>query len=513
MRMSSGLYVPAGMRGTVVLALAAVLLAVVSACGSDRGPTDAERIGRNPRVVADLAVVAVTPSEVMIGFTEVEDGRGRPARYHVRYGVGQESHWGTKTPVGNGTCAGVVEGTGVGQRRTCTIGGLAANTTYRVQVVAYRGSTVDGTAVFGNLSDPVQGTTEASAGTESVTISPRDAMLRSIGETHQFTATVRDGAGNLVTDPGVTWASSNTGVATVSTTGLVTARGAGIALITAAAACCGTDSAAVRVELPSSTPGNLVFRSAWDTGVGNSDHFISDGGLWPDYNYCWQTRNNVLNVVAGSTVAWSRTANVLRIQQRGNADCAAIQLNPSPIPASTTHWGRFYFRNDETQNSHGHPVTYNASGAIQMVPWSRQGHAQGVIIGVGTGGSYPLNVFWAGTPKSGETRDHLPHGTWYRYEWMIEYVTLNSTRIWPRIYNMAGQLLYDANSFYQNDHPLSGSLSLAQHYANGYTIPIGDVQLARRFGLGNEGPGMSNASMEYWYIADVGLSLQGWIGQ
>jgi uncharacterized protein YjdB len=472
-------------------------------------PTAAAAPGR----VTDLTGVGSTASEIAVRFTEVSDGTGQPANYQVRFGPAPSTNWGTMTPVAIGTCAGVVAGTLVGQSLTCTVAGLLAGASYDIQLVAYRGSMGDGTAVFGEISNSARYATQASAGTASVTISPRDATLRSIGETHQFTVTVRDGSGNVVTDPGVTWVSSNTGVATVNGTGLVTARGAGIALITAAAACCGTDSATVRVELPSSTPGNLVFRSAWDTGVGNSDHFISDGGAWPDYNYCWQTRNNVLNVVAGSTVAWSRTANVLRIQQRGNADCGNIQLNPSPIPASTTHWGRFYFRNDEMSNMHMHPVTYNASGAIQMVPWMRIGTSQGVIIGVGTGGSYPLNMFFAGTPKSGETRDHLPHRTWYRYEWMVEYVTLSSTRIWPRIYNMAGQLLYDANSFYQNDHPRSGSLSLAQHYANGYALPIGDVQLARRFGLGNEGPGMSTASMEYWYIADVGLSLQGWIGQ
>ena len=44
-----------------------------------------------------------------------------------------------------------------------------------------------------------------------------------VGSTAPYVATVRDGAGNVLTDRTVTWASSNAAVATVSRTGLVTA--------------------------------------------------------------------------------------------------------------------------------------------------------------------------------------------------------------------------------------------------------------------------------------------------
>jgi unsaturated rhamnogalacturonyl hydrolase len=62
-----------------------------------------------------------------------------------------------------------------------------------------------------------------------VILSPSSAIL-SVGETQQLTATVSP---TNATNRAVTWSSSNTGVATVSSAGLVTGSGAGTAVITA----------------------------------------------------------------------------------------------------------------------------------------------------------------------------------------------------------------------------------------------------------------------------------------
>ena len=56
-----------------------------------------------------------------------------------------------------------------------------------------------------------------------------------IGGTTQATAVLRDGPGNVITGRTVTWSSSNTGVATVNATGLVTGVGQGKATISATA--------------------------------------------------------------------------------------------------------------------------------------------------------------------------------------------------------------------------------------------------------------------------------------
>src|SRR5256885_4283993 len=55
----------------------------------------------------------------------------------------------------------------------------------------------------------------------SVTAAPTTSSL-TVGDTVRLAATGRDASGNVLTDRGVTWASSNPAVATVSRTRLVT---------------------------------------------------------------------------------------------------------------------------------------------------------------------------------------------------------------------------------------------------------------------------------------------------
>src|SRR5205814_7389783 len=66
----------------------------------------------------------------------------------------------------------------------------------------------------------------------SVVVSPATAS-RQVGQTVQLTATPQDVGGNALTGRVVTWSSSNTSVATVTGSGLVTGVAAGPATITA----------------------------------------------------------------------------------------------------------------------------------------------------------------------------------------------------------------------------------------------------------------------------------------
>ena len=61
----------------------------------------------------------------------------------------------------------------------------------------------------------------------SVVISVSEVTLTSLGETVTLTAQARDAAGNPLSGKTFTWASSNAGVATVSTTGFADDHGLG----------------------------------------------------------------------------------------------------------------------------------------------------------------------------------------------------------------------------------------------------------------------------------------------
>lgn len=79
------------------------------------------------------------------------------------------------------------------------------------------------------------GPTPPLGGVASVLLSPAtDIRLYAISETAQLTATPKDGSGNTVS-AAVTFTSSNTGVATVGSTGLITATGIGTTKIVATA--------------------------------------------------------------------------------------------------------------------------------------------------------------------------------------------------------------------------------------------------------------------------------------
>jgi uncharacterized protein YjdB len=95
-----------------------------------------------------------------------------------------------------------------------------------------------GTATITASSGGKSGTatvTVALAPVATVTVSPTSLELRDRNgqRTGQLTATLRDGLGNILTGRTVTWSSSNTAVAAVDQTGLVTARDEGTVTITA----------------------------------------------------------------------------------------------------------------------------------------------------------------------------------------------------------------------------------------------------------------------------------------
>jgi pectate lyase len=92
----------------------------------------------------------------------------------------------------------------------------------------------------------------------SVTVSPTAATL-STGSTQQFSATVKDADGATISAPNLAWTSSNTTVATVDANGLVTAREAGSATLTARSDdASGTASLTVNAPAAPPPPGGLI---------------------------------------------------------------------------------------------------------------------------------------------------------------------------------------------------------------------------------------------------------------
>ncbi len=128
------------------------------------------RSDQRPGRVTDLSVSGATETSLTLSFTEVDDGIGAPADYVVRW---QEAplDWGLATHVTSGTCSTPMRGDRVGAIRSCTVTGLAADTKYQFQLVAFRGIFASG-MVHGALSNEASGNTVTSTAVEP------DSMVR-----------------------------------------------------------------------------------------------------------------------------------------------------------------------------------------------------------------------------------------------------------------------------------------------------------------------------------------------
>lgn len=140
-----------------------------------------------------------------------------------------------------------------------------------------------------------------------LTITPSAATLMAIGETLQFTATVRDQNGQPVADAVVSWQSSDENVATISAEGLVTAAGNGTATITARS---GIVSRTATVTVFDSSRDREALIALYHSTSGpnwtNSTNWLSDKPLSTWYGVTTNSRGEVTDLrLAGNQLTGS----------------------------------------------------------------------------------------------------------------------------------------------------------------------------------------------------------------
>ena len=138
--------------------------------------------------------------------------------------------------------------------------------------------------------------TSAPVPVASVTVAPPSAGVQ-VGQTVQLTATPRDASGSPLTGRTVAWSSSNTGVAAVTGTGLVTGVGAGSATVTATSeGKSGTSSVTVTAAPPASVAAVTVSPASAYLLVGTTVQLLAT------------PRDSAGNAVPGKVVSWSSSA-------------------------------------------------------------------------------------------------------------------------------------------------------------------------------------------------------------
>lgn len=180
----------------------------------------------------------------------------------------------------------------------------------------------------------------------SVSVAPAAATLVPTQVT-ALTVTVRDAQGNVVRDRAVTWASSNTAVATVSSTGVVTAVAPGSATVTASSGG-ETGSASITVvRMPVGTvavsPPTASITVAQTLTLTPTVRDTS-GAIVTDRLVTWTSSNTTIATVSGSGVVTAVSAGtaVMTATSEGKSGSAFIAVTSVPVatitldPASVT---------------------------------------------------------------------------------------------------------------------------------------------------------------------------------
>lgn len=140
------------------------------------------------------------------------------------------------------------------------------------------------------------GSSEPDVVVATVEVTP-NTVSRQVGETQQLSATVKDASGNILNGRPVTWSSSSASVATVSSSGLVTAHALGTAMITAAS---GSKSGIATINVAPPPVASITVAPANDTLlIGETVQLTAT------------LRDAANNILTNRTVTWTSTSTTI----------------------------------------------------------------------------------------------------------------------------------------------------------------------------------------------------------
>jgi uncharacterized protein YjdB len=293
----------------------------ITSSGGDSGP--------NP--VASVVVSPATAS-VLVGQTTQLTATLRDAENNQL--TGRTITWSSSNPAvatvnGSGLVSGVGQG---GATITATSEGQSGSA-----------------AITVNVAQP--------APVASVTVTPATDSLE-VGQTTQLTAVTRDANGNVLTGRAIAWSSSNAAVATVNSSGLVSAVGQGGATITASSEG-QSGSAAITVTVPPPTVAVVtVTPSNADLETGESVQLTatarsSNGTIISGQTFSWLSSNPAVATVSSSGLvqavsAGSATITATTSGVSGNASIT-VTAPPPPPPPPPADGNALFFSDWRTQ--------------------------------------------------------------------------------------------------------------------------------------------------------------------
>src|SRR5437773_1175636 len=248
-----------------------------------------------------VASVSVTPATATIGV-------GQTAQYAAITRDAFGNPLGGRTVTWSSSNPGVATVNGAGQATGVAVGAATLTATSEGK---------SGTAAILVTNVPVA----------SVAVSPASASVQ-VGQTVQLAATPRDANGNPLSGRAVSWASSNTAVATVSGSGLVTGVTAGSATITATSeGQGGTATITVSTVLAASVPTGQTVQLTATLKDAN-------GNTLTGRTVAWASNNTAVATVTGSGMVSGVTAGTASIAATSETVTGTSALTVTAAAAS-----------------------------------------------------------------------------------------------------------------------------------------------------------------------------------
>jgi hypothetical protein len=320
-------------------------------------------------------------------------------------------------------------------------------------------ATVDASGVVRSVSNGqarvVASATGGASDTAAVTVEQRvaevsltpDTASVAVGDGVQLAAEARDANGHPIEDATMQWASLNPLLVAVTPLGVATGLAAGSAMI--AASCDGVaDSARVEVVDQESA---AVFRSSWLTALGATDAALLDASSATPWTSLLDN-GNALRVVDGG--AFDIPGNALEVRAvardgAAGAYAANVRVAGLGVPAvGESQYYRWYIRvttpNSYTADPLTHPIQDGPQGSrtnwmFEVIPGTDGTWQAGFNVNGGGVNAWPNNRW--------NLRVALRKNETYRFGLRVERTGTDAWRLHVRVYDAAGQLLYDDDDF------------------------------------------------------------------
>ncbi len=354
----------------------------------------------------------------------------------------------------------------------------------------------------------IRATSEGITGQAAITVSaPAPAPVSSIvvtlsatsiqvGQTSNASAVLRDALGNVLTGRSIAWSSSNTAIATVSASGIVTGGAAGSASIRATSeGVTGSVNVTITAAPPPPPPGSLAFASDWSTATGNTATALGDGGQWNDYH----TGTTRVSIIPAAGLGFpSDMSNVVQGRYRESETPYWIiqKFDGWSLPnVGGSLYRRLYFRHDLAGTSTSfHPVEPQPGSCAFENNWTMTG----------------LNPYTFQIRSSDHRWEvRLNRGVTYRVEEQYERTGTNTWIMHARVYDAAGNLVKsDADFQCMSGH---GNHTMADRPTSTMAASCMVHQsIGWQGGGGNRGSDDENNNRIYY--GGFAVSQAGWVG-